>query len=134
MTSVQELTSAAETEWLGRWIEGPTEREMADLPSGSKAPDLVLPDHTGRERRLSEFWSDQPALVMFWRHFGCWCGFERAERLREEVQAYREVGLNPVIIAQAAATPIANKTARSGLRCARTMSTVARSCPRPSRA
>ena len=71
MTSLQELTSAAETEWLGRWTTGPTEGELADLPSGHAAPDLLLPDHTGRERRLSEYWSGQPALLMFWRHFGC---------------------------------------------------------------
>ena len=100
MTSVQELTSAAETEWLGRWTTGPTEGELADLPSGSAAPDLLLPDHAGRERRLSEYWSGQPVLLMFWRHFGCWCGFQRAERLRNEVESYRAVGLNPVIVAQ----------------------------------
>ena len=100
MTTLDELTKAAETEWLGRWTAGPTEAERADLPCGATAPDLVLADHTGRSRRLSEYWSAQPALVMFWRHFGCWCGFGRAERLRSEIDAYRAVGLNPVIVGQ----------------------------------
>ena len=40
MMSLQELTSAGENEWLDRWVAGPTERELADLPSGSSAPDL----------------------------------------------------------------------------------------------
>ena len=100
MTSLKELTTAGETEWLARWTTGPTEGELPDLPSGSAAPDLSLLDHTGRERRLSEYWADQPALLMFWRHFGCWCGFGRAERLRAELGRYREVGLRPVIVAQ----------------------------------
>jgi hypothetical protein len=37
---------------------------------------------------------------MFWRHFGCGCGVQRAARLREEYDAYRVVGLQPVIVAQ----------------------------------
>ena len=37
---------------------------------------------------------------MFWRHFGCSCGARRAERLIAEYEAYRDVGLTPVIIAQ----------------------------------
>ena len=56
-------------------------------------------DHTGAVRTLSEFWSERPALLMFWRHFGCGCGFDRAARLNEEYDAYRAVGLRPVILA-----------------------------------
>jgi hypothetical protein len=37
---------------------------------------------------------------MFWRHFGCGCGFERADRLNAEVAHYEAVGLNPVIVGQ----------------------------------
>ncbi len=100
MTVQQELTSAAETEWLGRWTTGPTEGEGAMLLTGAQAPDLVLEDHTGQRRTLSEFWSQGPALLMFWRHFGCGCGFERAARLKAEYAQYVEAGLNPVIIGQ----------------------------------
>jgi hypothetical protein len=50
----------------------------------SKAPDLALADHTGKKRLLSEFWAGQPALLMFWRHFGCGCGVARAGQLKAE--------------------------------------------------
>jgi peroxiredoxin len=100
MTPNQVLTRAAETEWLTRWTNGPTEPEGVPFPTGTAAPDLELLDHTGRGRKLSEFWSEGPALVMFWRHFGCGCGFERADRLNAEVAHYEAVGLNPVIVGQ----------------------------------
>jgi peroxiredoxin len=94
------LTNAAEDEWLQRWTSGPTEGEGPVLPTGMVAPDLVLLDHTGNERRMSEFWTERPALVLFWRHFGCGCGFERAARLQAEMALYREAGLDPVIVGQ----------------------------------
>jgi hypothetical protein len=72
-----------------------TERAPALLSFGMPAPDLTLPDETGTPRRLSEFWTAAPALVMFWRHFGCSCGVARAERLIAEIDAYREVNLTP---------------------------------------
>jgi peroxiredoxin len=105
MASQQELTKhaltkAAEDEWLHRWTTGPTEGEGPVLLTGSVAPDRFLLDHTGQERKLSEFWSTGPALAMFWRHFGCGCGFERAARLKAEIEQYREAGLNPVIVGQ----------------------------------
>jgi peroxiredoxin len=94
------LRAQAEEEWLGRWTAGPTEGEGVALATGSPAPDLSLLDHTGRQRHLSEYWTGRPALLMFWRHFGCPCGFDRAERLRSEVDGYRDAGLEPVIIGQ----------------------------------
>lgn len=100
MDSLQELTAAAETEWLERWTAGPTEGDGGVLSSKAAAPDLALPDDTGEVRQLSEFWAEDPGLIMFWRHFGCSCGVERAERLIVEHDSYRGVGLNPVIIAQ----------------------------------
>jgi peroxiredoxin len=100
VNALQESTKAAETEWLGRWTAGPIEQEGRDLPTGSRAPDLFLDDHTGQARRLSEFWTGQPALLMFWRHFGCGCGFARAALLRAELDGYRAAGLNPVVIGQ----------------------------------
>lgn len=100
MLSEPALRAQAEEEWLGRWTAGPTEGEGLALATGSVAPDLTLLDHTGESRLLSDFWSGQPALLMFWRHFGCPCGFDRAERLGLEMQSYAEVGLQPVIIGQ----------------------------------
>lgn len=100
MTAVEDLTAAAEAEWLQGWASGPLEAEGSGLPTGAPAPDLVLPDHTGTFRSLSEFWANGPALVMFWRHFGCGCGADRAKRLLDEHAALDQAGLNPVIIGQ----------------------------------
>ena len=100
MTLLEELTSAAEIEWLAGWATGPTESEGSAMPAGTEAPDLALADDNGEERLLSEFWSNQPALLMFWRHFGCNCGVDRAKRLKAEWSDYLEAGLNPVIVAQ----------------------------------
>jgi peroxiredoxin len=100
MSLTQDLITSAEAEWLQRWTAGPREDEGNPLPPGTPAPDLTLLDHTGRQRRLAEFWAEGPALLMFWRHFGCWCGFERAARLRTEFSQYLDAGLTPVIIGQ----------------------------------
>ena len=99
MTELTSASVAAETAWLDRWSAGPTETDLAPLRDGSAAPDLSLPDHTGRVRQLSDFWSRAPALLMFWRHFGCSCGATRAARLEAEWSDYRDAGLTPVIIA-----------------------------------
>jgi len=99
MASYDELVDAAEQRWLKNWTAGPSDEKVTNLISaGSDAPDLELLDHTGASRKLSEFWQDGPALVMFWRHFGCGCGLGRAERLKEEYSAYAEAGINLVII------------------------------------
>ena len=100
MTRIEEFTAAAESAWLERWTTGPTEDEGFGLPKGRAAPDLSLLDHVGVPRNLSEFWADGPALIMFWRHFGCSCGAERARRLVDEYRDYREAGLTPVIVSQ----------------------------------
>jgi len=100
MLTIDETSAAAERRWLDTWTAGPTEPEGSGLPVGAKAPNLTLLDHTGSVRSLSEFWSEGPALLMFWRHFGCGCGFTRAARLKEEYDAYRAVGLQPVVVAQ----------------------------------
>jgi peroxiredoxin len=100
MTMFEELTTAAEAEWLEGWTAGPIETEGRCLAAGSRAPDLRLLDHRGEEHALSEYWADQPALLVFWRHFGCNCGLARAERLKAEWTRYQDVGLNPVIVAQ----------------------------------
>lgn len=117
MTSIELLTAAAEARWLEGWTAGPTEAERSGLPTGAAAPDLVLDDHTGAQRRLSEFWTDQPALVLFWRHFGCGCGVARAERLKAEYRDYRRAGLEPVIVAQGEPGRAAAYRSEHGLPC-----------------
>jgi len=94
------LTEAAEKEWLETWMAGPGDKRSKPLDIGTSAPDLELLDHTGTSRRLSSFWSDGPALFMFWRHFGCGCGLDRASRLKDEYADYQAARINPVIIGQ----------------------------------
>ncbi|HEX6199899.1 MAG TPA: hypothetical protein VF150_06505 [Thermoanaerobaculia bacterium] len=42
---------------------------MAESLSAALAP-LVLPDPDGREVRLGSLWEEQPAAVVFLRHYG----------------------------------------------------------------
>jgi peroxiredoxin len=100
MSSLNDLTTAAEAAWLARWTTGPTDGESRLPASGVAAPVLILTDHAGRDRSLAEFWTGAPALLMFWRHFGCGCGVDRARRLVAEWEQYMQAGLNPVIVGQ----------------------------------
>lgn len=93
------LVEAAEAEWLDLWQAGPS-RDIGLLPVGAAAPDLELLDDAGVPVSLSSFWEDGPALLMFWRHFGCGCGVDRAARLESEFADYVGAGLNPVVIGQ----------------------------------
>ena len=98
----QELFEAAEQRWLANWQKGPTRRRWSSLPiqSGDLAPDFRLKDSTGQVRSLSEFWTDRPGLLIFWRHFGCGCGVGRAERLAKEYEQFTKAGVNTVVIGQ----------------------------------
>lgn len=98
--SVKKLTNAAEEEWLESFVAGPGASRSRLLDVGSTAPDLVMPDDTGASVQLSSLWTDGPALLMFWRHFGCGCGIDRAARLNDEFEGYVGAGINPVVIGQ----------------------------------
>lgn len=67
---------------------------------GDAAPDFELLDADGQTRHLSEFWSGQPAVLLFWRHFGCGCGVGRAERLANEYPRLVEAGAAVAIVGQ----------------------------------
>ncbi len=116
-TTMASLTAEAEAEWLEGWTTGPTEVEGLGLPKGSMAPALVLADHTGVDRLLSDFWADQVVLLMFWRHFGCGCGADRAKRLLDEYAAYEAAGIQPVIITQGEPARAAAYRDQHGLTC-----------------
>ncbi len=93
---------AAEREWFEHWQRGPTRRHWTSVPpqAGNPAPDFVLPDERGHAVRLSDLWNERPALLLFWRHFGCGCGVGRAERLASEYLALTEAGAQCIIIGQ----------------------------------
>ena len=114
---IDTTTAGAEARWLSAWTVGPTEPEGSGLPFGAAAPDVTLLDDAATPRRLSEFWSGGPLLLMFWRHFGCGCGVERGRRLRAEYAGYRAVGLEPVIVGQGEPERAARYRAEHGLPC-----------------
>jgi peroxiredoxin len=99
---MDEMLDAAERRWLEFWVEGPTKTSWSEAPVtvGSSAPDLTLQDEEGNDVRLSSLWQDRPALIVFWRQFGCGCGIDRAARFVEEYDDYVAAGANVVIVGQ----------------------------------
>ena len=99
---LDEAIATAEDEFLRLWASGPEVTRWETLPvqPGDAAPDFTLPDQDGKPVSLADVIASGPALIVFWRHFGCGCGFDRAARLRDELADYREAGGNVVIIGQ----------------------------------
>ena len=62
------------------------------MQTDDTAPDFELQDSDGRLVCLRDVWPDGPVLLMFWRHYGCSCGANRAQRLQTEFEAYRALG------------------------------------------
>ena len=93
---------AAEKEWMEGWKQGPQRIRWNKIPLQveDEAPDSELPDSHGQLAKLSRHWQDRPALILFWRHYGCGCGIERAGMLKREYDAYVEAGANVLIIGQ----------------------------------
>ncbi len=118
MSNVEEQ-HAAEQEWLDAWHRGPQRVRWDHVPLqvGDAAPDIRLPDHTGEMVSLSSLWAESPALVLFWRHFGCSCGYERAARLTAEYATYTDAGASVVIIGQGEPARSAEYRARTGIPC-----------------
>lgn len=99
---LESLLTEAEQEWLEHWRIGPQRCIWGEIPpqAGDPAPNLELLDVAGRPAQLSEFWRDCPALLLFWRHFGCGCGVRRAERLSDEHRRLTDAGARVVVIGQ----------------------------------
>ena len=114
---VEQLIEAAEDRWKAAWEAGPTRLRWTTLPPqvGDRAPDATLPDHEDREVTLSARWSQRALLVLFWRHFGCSCGMDRAARLRAELADYRAAGGDVVIVGQGEPARAARYRERQGI-------------------
>ena len=96
-------TAAAGEQWRHHWQSGPTRTRWTALPvqAGDAAPSLDLVEaRSGEVRSLRTAWAEGPALLLFWRHFGCSCGRDRAERLRAEHDRYRKAGATVALIGQ----------------------------------
>jgi peroxiredoxin len=114
---VEQLIEAAEDRWKSGWEAGPTRLRWTTLPPqvGDPAPDATLPDHEGRDVALSSLWADRPLLILFWRHFGCSCGMDRAARLRTELPDYRAGGGDVLIVGQGEPARAARYRERQGI-------------------
>lgn len=96
-------TDAAGRQWLEHWRSGPERTRWTELPvqAGDPAPSLELIEaRSATVTPLSSTWEAGPALLLFWRHFGCSCGRDRAARLVHEYQAFRDAGATVALIGQ----------------------------------
>ena len=96
-------TDAAGEEWLEHWRRGPKRTRWSELPpqAGDAAPTVDLAEaRSGQMMPLSSVWEDGPALLLFWRHYGCSCGRERAERLRSEYETYIAASARVALVGQ----------------------------------
>lgn len=100
--TLRPIFEAGEQRWLERWRVGPTRRTWPGTPLqvGDLAPDLTLLDSSGVPVQLSKLWEQGPALMLFWRHWGCECGIDRIPKLREDYAALVDLGANVVVIGQ----------------------------------
>ena len=101
--SLQECQLRAEAEWLESWQAGPSRLRWDRVPIqvGDRAPEVRVLDIAGGEVGLEQIWSQgRPALILFWRHYGCGCGLDRNRRLVQELADYREAGAIVVIVGQ----------------------------------
>lgn len=116
---LRELVDRAMDRWVERFLAGPKRVRWDELPPqiGDPAPDPELRDATGASRRLGEFWRDGPALLLFWRHFGCGCGLERAAQLAEEYDDYVDAGAAVAVVGQGEPERAAAYAEEYGIEC-----------------
>lgn len=114
-----EQVANAEREWMDHWKAGPSRLRWAETPlqAGDPAPDFELEDATGRPVRISSFWAERPALLLFWRHYGCGCGMDRADGLQKEYEEYVRAGANVLVIGQGEPARATAYAAKYGVPC-----------------
>lgn len=99
---LERAVEIGEDDFFRIWQNGPEITRWDSLPVqvGDPAPGFALPDQTGTRVALDDLVSNGPAIVLFWRHFGCGCGVDRAARLRDELADYEATGASVVIVGQ----------------------------------
>ena len=99
---LERAVAIGEDDFLRVWQNGPEITRWDSLPVqvGDPAPGFALPDQTGTKVTLDDLVADGPVILLFWRHFGCGCGVDRAARLRDELADYRATGASVVVVGQ----------------------------------
>jgi peroxiredoxin len=110
---------SAEQEWLSLWQRGPSRLRWNKVPlqPDDAAPDFELQDSHGHPLRLRDHWCNGPVLLLFWRHYGCSCGVDRARRLRAEYADYLTLGAKVLIVGQGGPEQAAQYAALHQLTC-----------------
>ena len=118
-SSLSQQIQSAEDEWLTLWKRGPSRVRWTKVPlqPDDAAPDFKLQDSANNPVSLSEYWRAGPVLLLFWRHYGCSCGIERARRLQAEYADYLALGAEVVIVGQGMPDQAADYATRLGLPC-----------------
>jgi peroxiredoxin len=100
---VREQLDKAQGRWLEQWKRGPQRTAWSAVPLqvGDAAPSLGMRDQRGKAVELASLWRNRPALLVFWRHFGCGAGLQRAQALRESWRELDAAGLRVAAIGQA---------------------------------
>ena len=99
---LEQAIELGEEDFFRIWQNGPEITRWDTLPVqvGDAAPGFALPDQTGVVVALDDVLASGSVIVLFWRHFACGCGAERAARLREELESYRATGASVLVIGQ----------------------------------
>lgn len=120
MEATQEQRRQAEEAWLSAWAKGPERLRWTEPPVqvGDAAPDLALRSAEGAAFPLRDAWRDRPAVLVFLRHFGCGCAWQRAERLQAEHAALTRAGAEVLAIGQGDPARSRDFAREAGLPCA----------------
>ena len=98
------FTHKAEEAWLRSWVSRSATPAM-DQPSCCRRATgrrtLCLDSRGGEPFALLRPGGNGPAVLIFFRHFGCGCAWERADRLRSELKDLTAAGATVIGIGQA---------------------------------
>lgn len=119
MSTVAAALERAEGAWLRNWTEGPRRLRWTGLPVqwGDAAPSLTLRTEAGASLELGGAWRKGPAVLVFLRHFGCGCAWQRAERLVAEYPRLSAAGATVIAIGQGDPLRCGLFRERAGLPC-----------------
>ena len=119
MNTHLESIPKAEAAWLRSWIDGPKRLRWTRPPlqAGDAAPSLTLKTAAGADFELRDAWKDGPAVLVFLRHFGCSCAWERAQRLTAEYAGLTAAGATVIAIGQADLIRTQEFAEKAGLPC-----------------
>lgn len=77
-----------------------TQEQTSPPEHANELADIVLADERGRPTRLGDLWRDQPAVLVFLRHYGCVFCRDQAVRLHRARRQFEDAGARLVAIGQ----------------------------------